>query len=665
MGQTSIAQWQRLPSALLAEVCKRERRPPPKFKALDAKGGHKYRVIVQDAKASRRGGDHDLLFCPRGTVENPEQAKEEAALLALLHMTPSIPHERKLPEPYKTTWLNAVQQKDTKPQGSAAGGASLKKKGAKQEDSVEKAPAKKEGGAMASSNLIQANSFTSRAQQRQFVSEKTKARNTKLRKREAERMANRDMQVFMSAQIRKQIESLLRGDADDELLKSLTNGESKEPEEDDDDEEDFVKMYVVRRLAQEGFTKAQASTGFIAVQENPSSALSALMEQDIEEDTYMDSVYDESLQWLCVHLNEDQLPEGFDPRGRTLSVISAPKGSTSKLSTSKDVKEKDMDSQQQNIINEVVHQYGVTMVEATLLSKSIPKDENDLSVEIRELFWNALCQAAGSDVKIKLNEPISEDQKESNKSIVNDEIEVLKAMFPTEEDLDVTTYNDKSGTEMTMISIHLPTDGFEEGNEQILRICYESGAYPIVYPQIFLCGGWRSDVPSKEGTGTAIHVNLIKFLSTLTRGEPLVFELFNHAQELILSSDDNLPIKSGLDSTLVPFLPGGGKLLEKKHPRQKIEGNGRDDINSHKRPTKTKKASVLRRRRPPGKSFFWNKSPKQTPVAEPFPKLSTLMENCRKNLPAAKARGEFLKMMEKAEGSGRVILVTGETGCGE
>jgi ATP-dependent RNA helicase DHX57 len=429
---------------------------------------------------------------------------------------------------------------------------------------------------------------------------------------------------------------------------------------------------VIRRLAQEGFTKSQASTGFIAVKENPSPTLSALMEHDNEEDAYMDSVYDECLQWLCVHLNEDQLPEGFDPRGRTLSVISAPKGSTSKLSASENTKGKQgevqdpRDAHDQKMIKELIHQYGVTMEEATLLWKSIPKEGgNDSNVEMRDAFWKAICQAAGSEVQIKSDEPITEDQKESNNSIVNDEVEVLKEMFPMEEDLNISTYGDTSGTEMTMLSINLPSDGFEESNNQILNICYESGAYPLVYPQIFVCGGWRPDMSSKEGTGTAIHVDLIKFLSTLTRGEPLVFEIFNYTQELILSSKDNLPIKSGLDSILLPFLPGSEKLLEKKNSNEKTEGKRRDNVNLT-RNAKTKKASIRHRpRRPREKSFFWSKSPKQTPAAESFPKLSTLMENCRKNLPAAKARSEFLKMMKKAESLDRVILVTGETGCGE
>lgn len=56
-----------------------------------------------------RGTDHDLFFVPKSSSETNEIAKEEASLLALLHMTPSFPHKRKLPEPYKTTWLCAVE----------------------------------------------------------------------------------------------------------------------------------------------------------------------------------------------------------------------------------------------------------------------------------------------------------------------------------------------------------------------------------------------------------------------------------------------------------------------------------------------------------------------------------------------------------------------------
>ena len=60
-------------------------------------------MIVPDGKDS----DKDLFFVSKAK----EEAKEDAALLALLHLTPDIPHERKLPEPFKATWLQAVEQR--------------------------------------------------------------------------------------------------------------------------------------------------------------------------------------------------------------------------------------------------------------------------------------------------------------------------------------------------------------------------------------------------------------------------------------------------------------------------------------------------------------------------------------------------------------------------
>ncbi|KAL3937815.1 MAG: hypothetical protein SGARI_001981, partial [Bacillariaceae sp.] len=106
-GKTQIAQWQKLPSQILRDYCQKQKRPPPKFKEL-LNGGDKFkcRCIVPDPK---RDQDKDLIIVPRSPVGNEEQAKEEAALLALLQLTPNLPHERKLPEPYKTTWLNTIE----------------------------------------------------------------------------------------------------------------------------------------------------------------------------------------------------------------------------------------------------------------------------------------------------------------------------------------------------------------------------------------------------------------------------------------------------------------------------------------------------------------------------------------------------------------------------
>ena len=303
-GQTTLAMWQKLPSSLLADVCRKEKRPDPKYKALSSHGGkHQYRVIVQDAKESRRGGEHDLILVPASAVKNEEQAKEEAALLALLHLTPKIPHERMLPEPYKSTWVNALEARKESQSKPKAKVTPVSGAGA-----MTKAPASGSGSAAASSNLMNANTFTSFSEKRKKQDEKKKDKNAKIRRHEAMRMANRDVQVFMSAQVRKQIETLLRGDADEALMSALVSeSDASMDTKDDEGNDDVVLAYVIQRLTHEGFTVSQSRAGYTAVLLNPSVSLRSSMNSNEDEDEYMDKLYDECLQWLCIHINEDQV----------------------------------------------------------------------------------------------------------------------------------------------------------------------------------------------------------------------------------------------------------------------------------------------------------------------------------------------------------------------
>ena len=107
----------------------------------------------------------------------------------------------------------------------------------------------------------------------------------------------------------ERIKRLLRGEVIQQWEDNLA-----EDENDDDDLDNDLKVYVVERLHSEGFSKTQAKTSFAQFRN------SKLPELGKEQ---WDSVYDECLQWLCIRsLDEDeQLLEGFDPRGRTLEVI--------------------------------------------------------------------------------------------------------------------------------------------------------------------------------------------------------------------------------------------------------------------------------------------------------------------------------------------------------
>jgi hypothetical protein len=210
VGKTTVAQWQQLPTTLLEAITKKEGRPPPKYKSI---GEYKFRVIIQDAKAARRGTEHDLILVPAEACNNEEQAREEAALLALLHLTPIYPHERKLPEPYKTTWLHAVQAAKETKKNKLNSKPKAPFEEMKQSDVRNANNTTNDGDcARPSINLTMGNNFVSLAERRREQDKKRQERNARIQKHEAVRMANRDHQVFLSAQIRKRIETLLRGE---------------------------------------------------------------------------------------------------------------------------------------------------------------------------------------------------------------------------------------------------------------------------------------------------------------------------------------------------------------------------------------------------------------------------------------------------------------------
>ena len=631
VGKTSIAEWQKLPHQLLDSFCRKEKRPNPKYKSLEGckPNNFKYRVIIQDAKVTKRGGEHDMIFIPAAEVPNEEQAREEAALLALLHLTPTLPHERILPEPYKTTWISSLANMKEKNKPSQKLKSSESSRTIKNENKHETHNRldnyDRNQTAQASSSLTQANNYTSLAEKRQQIDAKRKERNVKIRKHEAIRMANKNAQVFMSAQIRKQIESFLRGDIDEELLEALVSGEEMSEDEYEDDDDNIVKRYVIERLSHEGFSKSQATASYKSVMQSPSPLL---LSSESNEDQFMDKTYEECLQWLCVHLNEEQLPEGFDPRGRTLDVVMPSK------SGKKEKKSSDCDV---TIIPdeeiELTEKYGCSMMEATLILKSATRQ----NMSIVDVLNRALIKANGESI---LNKSVSSESIERNKVISSDEIEVLQSMFTIGEDLHIKSEGGKIEFFINMNDA--------DNNKKILHISYNEGLYPSTYPNVFVEGGW------KEGYGSMFHINLVNFVRSLSTEEPMIFEIFGYVQGT-LTDCNNI---SSTEMSLVAFLDDS------------MEASSSCIVSKSKQiaPTKPLKTTLVANKpklRSREKSFFWNKSPSQTPHATSFPEISDDMRTARQRLPAAKARDEFLSVMKLADSQNRVVLVTGETGCGK
>jgi len=609
VGKTTIQTWQKLPSHILRDFATSKKKfLKPKFKALEDKPGkYKYRVILPDPKDSKK----DLFFVPPSTVANEEQAKEEAALLALLHVTPELPHERKLPEPYKTTWLTAVAQRKSSDKKSKT------QSNNDSADTATKKPPSGSGGAQASSNLMQGR-VISQAQQQKKALDQRKSRNERIRRHEAIKMANRSPRVAMSARVRRALERILRGE------QSLL-------EDDDDDAatlgeaETDAQGYVEDQLIKQGFTPMQARKSFQSTQQPPKTAA-------VAEDQW-DAVYEECLQWLLLHVDEEDLPDGFDPTEGHLEVLADNDPASSKGVTGR-VEAKRLNALVTSEARSFAERYGITPAEAALVW------ERRTSESPERTFWKMIVEKTQLADR---TEPEGSLDPTECETLLDDEIEALQAIF--DEGCQVIT---DETTRFTSVVLKMG-DGAE------LSIQVKRGSYPSVLPEQVIVS---STAWAKANVGTALHFKIAEFLSTLLLEEAAIFQIHGHVVSLLEDSIADLePMSLVVDNATVSSTSTRQQLADTKdQPAASVNGR-RTSIS---KPIRQKTA-----RRPRERSPFWSSPPTKTPPATAFPTLSQSLQRSRASLPAATARGEFVKLLQKAKSRGRVVLCSGETGCGK
>jgi hypothetical protein len=629
-GKTQVAQWQRLPIQLLLEYCKGQKRPNPTFQKICSDGKVRYRCIVRDAKNS----DKDLFFLPAQAVGNEEQAQEESALLALLQLTPNIPHERKLPEPYKTTWLNAIKSnKETTEKISSSkrddafssdklssANKGINSKGDEVTKLLPQPDRINTDGAVASTNLSHSSSYVSNADKWRKMEEKRRIQNDRIRKHENIRRANQNHPVFMSVAIRQQIERLLRGDT---TIPNLDVVSDNEDDISEDDDEKVIKTYVVHRLHNEGFARRQAKKAYDEWAQNNSKF------QDVNNEETWDLVYDECLQWLLVHLDEDQLPEGFDPRGRTLDVVLPIGNSTSKSKATNAI---DTSISEQSLLFATRH--GISVQEASLIFDQAKKECKSPV----EAFWNVINVAA--EIYSDQNEQeIFSEVTESIGELFDEEMETLSAIF----DSSCTITNDDKDCCLVRIAL---------SDEYVLDVAITKGLYPRKHPNfVVVCGKWESKV------GAKLHMELAKFISNIPLGEPMVFAISGHVQELLQSGE--------LETlSLLQYFRVEENVIQPVIRRPLVDNKLEQNFDSLTTALTT--VATSSRLRPKEKrKTFWTTTPSETPPAVAHPRVSMLMQRIRSSLPAAKSRREFLDALKESQRQGsRVVLVTGETGSG-
>jgi len=99
----TIKEWQRTPKQLLMEYCQGQKRPRPLYKRCKADPG-KFRtlVVLPDPKKKT---EKDVLIRTAESYDAQVDSEHASALLCLKHMDGDRQHDRRLPEPFRTAWL--------------------------------------------------------------------------------------------------------------------------------------------------------------------------------------------------------------------------------------------------------------------------------------------------------------------------------------------------------------------------------------------------------------------------------------------------------------------------------------------------------------------------------------------------------------------------------
>lgn len=330
-------EWQRTPVQLLHEFCQSKKRRSAHFPRVRAPEGRvRVRCVLPDDKNTAK----DLTFCPAQDFATLDEAKHCAALLALHHVEPLRPFERKLPDPYRELWLALA----TNSTGAAAGATTSKNQGKKSDapatvatvaaPATNAAPTADDSestldmwgdtpdepsAADASQStkktpfpatLSADRAFASHAEFEKARLERVQARNKKQRQRENRERANLHKPVFMSAACRERIEHVLRS-LGALAATGATGASGGEDALDVTTHDDAFYDQVARQLRKVGFSSTQVQSALHACKQD------ANLSANDNTDAFTALVLD----WLCLNVPEGDLPKGFNPEGTQLDVV--------------------------------------------------------------------------------------------------------------------------------------------------------------------------------------------------------------------------------------------------------------------------------------------------------------------------------------------------------
>uniref|UniRef100_A0AAV1SZW2 RNA helicase n=1 Tax=Peronospora matthiolae TaxID=2874970 RepID=A0AAV1SZW2_9STRA len=648
-------EWQRTPMQLLQEFCQAKKRRSAFYARAKSRDSTKFRLrcVLPDGKDREK----DLTFCPEQEFETMEEAKHCAALLALHHVEPLRPYERKLPDPYRDLWLIL---------GSSSNGSEKKsdqkgKKGLKPEiKDVQKAEQATllmddEGGLelwaqddaegdVHDGNVKDKNkTAVVLTMDRKFASQKEfdavrlaklQERNKKQRSRENRERANLPKQVIMSASCRNLIEGILK-----QLEETQTNfGDGLQKKNDHvvelrQLEQEKFRTKAIQRLKAIGFAPAQIQQALQKCSYDSSSNGDA-------DDARMSAIFD----WLCLNIPEEELPRKFNPQGTQLDVV---------LSTSSIDK---AGLAPTLVLIQRLMKFGYDRQDAISVTNQYVQEHPGMSEEQLKapsmLTIIALLEKLFPHVKKYFNfeetdGPLAIPVVEELLDLRRDEIFALEAIF--DEKLKVTMLEDGSST-------HILT--FEVADGLALQIFLSSTSrYPFEMPLLALTSTKATHQPHL----LTAYGEVLKSCGH-SIGEPMLYDIYV-AIDAYFENESRLSNSVSrirvLKTVVVPEASTAETPSHKTRDTPKTkkhkQGNGRGGNHSGSVKNNQQRSVDVEAMRRMSEKLL------QSRQAKVDQSSFRQMVAARSKLPASKNEAQVIKCVHENQ----VVLICGATGCGK
>eukprot|EP00946_MAST-07B_sp_MAST-7B-sp1_P000372 g372.t1 len=454
-----MKEWQRTPKQLLHEWTQKQKRPRPQYQMRPAKPPSHHRVSTY--LLDKKNKERSLRFTPDQSFPTLLQAQHAAALMSLKGIDASIPHERKLPEPFRTMWLELVGRSGVKEvtmtkkelkkaKAAAKRAAQAEKKLAKlnaikadtqcESDSRSKsstgnvdahetgpsappdapsAPNRRGRGAPTEAvSLTSSQKYASHYERRQAYEAKDAERAAKRRIREKKIRDNPDAAVVMSEANRMYVQEILKTLAAEGSDSGTASGNGGLVPRGSENPEQTAEMQ--REIEALGFSSDQAALAL----------------------RWRGSSVSEALTWLMLNIPEEDLPSSFEPGkaskigGKILFSEDKVEQNTPSIARQKDAH--DMSEKQampepvpSNSSERKLVDCGFKLAHVrAALASSNGQCPAALQSLYLDAFAAALKEKGAGEVFSDEEEDSDEDNSDSDADPLADEVMVLESMYP-------------------------------------------------------------------------------------------------------------------------------------------------------------------------------------------------------------------------------------------